>query len=334
MPLATFETACSRIREHVDRHHLKDIALIFHGGEPLSVGPGRFRMYLDAVWSEFGPRPDVKVHVGLQTNGTLLDAAWLRLFEESPYPIGVGISLDGGAPEYNVARVDHAGHPSFESVMRSIELLRSNGRLWANTGILKVIDPFEDPRAVAGSIARLGVRRCDFLLPLLHWASLYVDDYLGYQAAMARYITSLVSWWWEQEETDLRIRTMVVWGSHFVGRKKFTDSWGLGPSHIIVIDASGSYQLTDSYKVLGNGFTQLGLDVGRPIDDVFDVPRLQYIWESARRLPDDCQGCRYRGVCGGGHMVSRYDGQSFNKRSFHCPAIYSGLTTLERLLTT
>ncbi|GAA4838841.1 radical SAM protein [Kitasatospora terrestris] len=78
-----------------DLHRLflgRPLAIELHGGEPLTAG----REHVAEVLRELAVQPNV-VRVALQTNGVLLDAEWLDLFDELCLALRIGISLDGDA---------------------------------------------------------------------------------------------------------------------------------------------------------------------------------------------------------------------------------------------
>ena len=61
----------------------------------------------------------------MQTNGTLLDEAWVEFFKENNFLIG--ISLDGPRELHDVYRLDKGGHPTFERVLNGLRLLQKHG---------------------------------------------------------------------------------------------------------------------------------------------------------------------------------------------------------------
>jgi uncharacterized protein len=58
----------------------------------------------------------------MQTNGTLLDDEWCEFFHENNFLIG--LSLDGPRELHDAYRVDKAGNPTFDRVMKAARLLR------------------------------------------------------------------------------------------------------------------------------------------------------------------------------------------------------------------
>jgi uncharacterized protein len=97
------------------------VEIVWHGGEPLAVGPRR----LAALLEPFEPlRQAGWVQHKVQTGATLITDAWCELFER--YEIGVGVSIDGPR-EANRHRVDRAGRPIFDRIVAGIETLKRHG---------------------------------------------------------------------------------------------------------------------------------------------------------------------------------------------------------------
>src|SRR5579872_708875 len=91
------ETIARRIGEHARAHKLPDVTLILHGGEPLLAGPQLIWSLVEATRKAAGP--EVRVGVGVQTNGVGLTTPYLQLFDE--LGVRVGVSLDGGPAQHD-----------------------------------------------------------------------------------------------------------------------------------------------------------------------------------------------------------------------------------------
>lgn len=118
------------------------IMLSFQGGEPLLAGKDFFRSFAEML-----PELNVKnspVHVGVQTNGTLIDEEWCGIFSKNRYL--VGLSLDGDAAA-NALRVDADGEETFDKVFAAAKLLKDKK---INFNILSVLT-----KPVAENIARI-----------------------------------------------------------------------------------------------------------------------------------------------------------------------------------
>ncbi|WP_413103984.1 radical SAM protein [Streptomyces sp. Inha503] len=68
------------------------IGIVWHGGEPLALGPQKFRALL-APFEDL--RRAGRVHHYVQTNATLITGTWCELL--TAYDIRVGVSIDGPA---------------------------------------------------------------------------------------------------------------------------------------------------------------------------------------------------------------------------------------------
>ncbi|WP_217135485.1 cyclophane-forming radical SAM peptide maturase AmcB [Streptomyces sp. AC558_RSS880] len=98
-------------------HH--PVTVLWHGGEPLTTGVSRLRELFD----RFPPGRGHPVRHAVQTNASLIDEAWCRLFTERR--IEVSVSVDGPGP--GTDRVDRAGREATDRVLRGIELLKKHG---------------------------------------------------------------------------------------------------------------------------------------------------------------------------------------------------------------
>ncbi len=117
MSLGTLEDILKKAFDFADGSM---VMISFQGGEPLLAGKDFFRSFADML-----PRLNVKrsaVHVGVQTNGTLIDEEWCDIFARNKYL--VGLSLDGDAVS-NVLRIDADGKDTFERVYASAKLLQA-----------------------------------------------------------------------------------------------------------------------------------------------------------------------------------------------------------------
>ncbi len=103
---------------------------IWHGGEPLLVGLPFFQsiVEIEKPLRESGYR----ITNGIQSNGTLIDDAFLDFCEEHQ-DFNVGMSLDGPPQLHNASRPYRNGSGSFNDVYRAVKLLQQrNDRLRRN----------------------------------------------------------------------------------------------------------------------------------------------------------------------------------------------------------
>lgn len=108
----------------------RPLAIELHGGEPLLIGRRRMAQLFAELRGYEGP-----VTVAMQTNGILLDEAWLDFFDREWPGIEIGVSLDGDE-KGNAHRVDFRDQPTYPKVVKALEGLAARGR---NVGVIAVV---------------------------------------------------------------------------------------------------------------------------------------------------------------------------------------------------
>jgi uncharacterized protein len=101
----------------------QEIDLVWHAGEPLTLPPDYYEQAIAIVEAA---RPEgLRVHYGIQTNGTLIDDVWVDLFER--HAVTVGISLDGPRDLHDRHRKYRNGAGSHDRVIAGIARLQARG---------------------------------------------------------------------------------------------------------------------------------------------------------------------------------------------------------------
>lgn len=101
----------------------KKLDVLWHAGEPLIAGIGFFRNAIDMMARRQPPGLDIR-HI-IQTNGTLINVEWCKLFKE--HSVQIGISLDGPQAVHDLARRSWNGTGSHRQAMQGVEILRAAG---------------------------------------------------------------------------------------------------------------------------------------------------------------------------------------------------------------
>jgi uncharacterized protein len=116
-----------------DRPLLKDkLDIVWHAGEPLTLPPDYYVRAIEIIERQ---RPlDVSVHYGIQTNGTLIDDAWIDLFEQ--HEMSVGISLDGPRDLHDRNRKYRNGSGSHDRAVAGIAKLQERGYPFHFIGVI------------------------------------------------------------------------------------------------------------------------------------------------------------------------------------------------------
>lgn len=104
-------------------------SVIWHGGEPLAAG----QTHLAGLMAPFR---GVEHHI--QTNATLIDDAWCDFFVE--HDVRIGVSIDGSAVR-TASRVDRAGKPAYDRIMKGIDVMRRRGLPFAALCVVSTPEP-------------------------------------------------------------------------------------------------------------------------------------------------------------------------------------------------
>src|SRR5262249_29556844 len=102
---------------------LPGITVLWHAGEPLAA-PISFYEQAFATVEELRPS-SIMVKHSFQTNGTLVDKDWCKLFLK--WDVGVGVSIDGPRELHDRNRKTRSGKGTFEATMAGIRCLHDNG---------------------------------------------------------------------------------------------------------------------------------------------------------------------------------------------------------------
>jgi len=98
-----------------------ELDIVWHAGEPLALNPAYYREAIRII-EEANPT-GIAVHYGVQTNGTLINDAWIDLFEE--HKITVGISLDGPRDLHDRHRKYRSGSGTYDRVVAGVKNLQA-----------------------------------------------------------------------------------------------------------------------------------------------------------------------------------------------------------------
>ena len=118
----TDEVLESFTRQYIESQQVPEVTFGWQGGEPLLMGVDFFERAM--AYQEQYRKDGQRIINTLQTNGTLIDDAWGEFFHEHNFLIG--LSLDGPQAMHDAYRVDKAGEPTWDRVMRGLHLLQEH----------------------------------------------------------------------------------------------------------------------------------------------------------------------------------------------------------------
>ncbi|WP_329421867.1 radical SAM/SPASM protein FxsB, inactivated metallohydrolase extension form [Streptomyces sp. NBC_01693] len=303
-----------RLAEHAKTHALPSVSVILHGGEPLLAGPARLRRVCEEFGSALSGVADLDLRI--HTNGLQLSPRYLDLFDE--FDVKVGISLDGDRAANDRHRRFADGRSSHPLVLKAVELLRQERYRHLNLGLLCTIDIENDPHAVLDALVALDPPLIDFLLPHATW-----DDPPPRPdkspTAYAQWLLAVFDRW-QEEGGPVPVRLFSSVLSTLSGGPSLTESLGLAPTDLVVVETDGQLEQVDSLKSAYEGAAATGFDVfSHSFDDVAAHPGVQARQLGLAGVSETCRRCPVVRSCGGGLYTHRYrSANDFDNPSVYC----------------
>ncbi|MFI7606024.1 FxsB family cyclophane-forming radical SAM/SPASM peptide maturase [Micromonospora sp. NPDC049366] len=320
----TVAAAADRIAEHARHHGLRRVHLVLHGGEPLLLGVAGLAMVLTRLRAVIEPVAELDLR--MQSNGVLLTPQLCDLLVE--HGVQIGISLDGDAAANDRHRRFAGGASSHAQVRRALALLRRPEYRHSYAGILCTVDVRNDPIRVYQALLAEAPPRIDFLLPHATWN----DPPPRPDGAATPYADWLLRVYreWIRGGTPVDIRLFDSLLAAAAGGRSGTESVGLDPADLAVIETDGAWELADSMKTAFDGAAGTGLDVFRhSADAVAAHPEFAGSQRGLNQLCRTCRDCPVVGQCGGGLRAHRYsDAGGFDNPSVYCADLKELITSI------
>lgn len=255
---------------------------------------------------------DLRIH----TNGLQLSTRYLDLFDE--YGVRVGISLDGDRAANDRHRRFADGRTSHPLVLAAVALLRSEPYRHLYQGLLCTVDVANDPVAVLDALVELEPPRVDFLLPHATWETPPARPD-GAPDAYARWLLRIFDHW-DRLGRPVPVRIFESLLSTLRGGPSLTESLGLAPTDLVVVETDGTLEQVDSLKSAFEGAAATGFNVfDHAFDQVAAHPGVRARQLGLAGVSDSCRRCPVVRSCGGGLYTHRYrDGNGFDNPSVYC----------------
>lgn len=274
------------------------VYLSFQGGEPLLSRKEFYKAVNKAVKER--NIYNSEVHIALQTNGTLIDGEWCKIFKENNYLIGV--SLDGRR-EDNIYRVYKDGKETFDDVIRGINLLQKNN---IDYNILSVVT-----RLAAENIIEIyefckggGHRFLQFIPCLRPFGHSEEDDMYMTGEQYGDYLVKLFKLYYQDyiKGNYISVRQLDNFVSLAAGRQAEQCGMNGHCSCQFVIEGDGSVYPCDFYCL---DEYQLGNIVNTDFFTLSKSMKLREFVRNSMKIEDKCRNCGYYQLCRNGCFRER-----------------------------
>jgi uncharacterized protein len=176
-----------------------------------------------------------------------------------------------------------------------------------------------DPIAVYDALVALDPPRIDFLLPHATWDAPPLRP-RGSATPYADWLVT-VSGRWDAAGRPVPVRIFDSVLRALRGESSLTESLGLAPADLVVIETDGTFEQADSLKTAYDAAPATGMDVvANTLDDVLCHPGMLARQQGIQQLSEECRACPFVNSCGGGLYAHRYrTGSGFDNPSVFCP---------------
>lgn len=304
------------VKQYIQTQVASEINFAWQGGEPTLMGVDFFRrvVELQKKYSD-GKR----IQNAFQTNGVNLDDEWCSFFAENDFLIG--ISIDGPRHIHDSYRVFKSGEPTFDDVMRGVELLKKHS-VEFNTLTCVHHNNEDQGRIIYRFLKRIGSRYMQFIpiverkaddkeevdiLSLIEPNSAIkasVTDWSVNSVNYGQFLIDVFDEWIKKDVGKIYVQMFDVALANWYGAPSglcvFSETCGKA----LAVEHNGDIYSCDhfvypEYK-LGNLMnTSLGDMVNSSFQQTFGE-------DKKTKLPRYCRECDYRFACHGGCPKQRF----------------------------
>ena len=318
MSIDTLDLLLEKIIDHSETHNIKEIYLGLHGGEPLLLGPKKFKDFLNLI--NFKLKDRINYKIGIQTNGTILNSDYIELIKKNN--IEISVSLDGNKKANDRYRLDLKDQSSFPKVLNNIKKIQNE--IPKNfTGVLAVIDLNNDPKVIYDFFRSIGINNFDLLLPDNNWTNLpfRINEKLPEYGI---WMYKIFECWMEENNPNVSIRFLVSIIRNILGGSSIYESMTLEEIGLMTISTSGEYQGLDCLKSVPLQQYKTNKFVNsHKIDEAIGLNAISLRSQKINQLCLSCKECDLVKQCNGGYFPHRYGFENgFINPSVYCEDIF------------
>ncbi len=298
----------SYVRQYIEAHETGVVNFAWQGGEPTLLGVKYFRNVVELQKRYANGK---RIENAFQTNGVLLNDEWAAFFKENGFL--VGLSIDGPRELHDAYRVDKGGQPTFDRVMRGMEVLRHND-VQFNTLTTVHRANADFPLEVYGFLKRNGSRFMQFI-PIVervaHQATseglqLISPDFDGAahvapwsvdRRQWGRFLCTIFDEWVRKDVGQYYVQLFDVSLEMWLGREASLCVFRRQCGSALAIEHCGDVYSCDHFVYPEN---RLGNIMESPLKTLVESDQQQIFGEAKEStLPRYCRECDVRFACNG-----------------------------------
>jgi uncharacterized protein len=189
-------------------------------------------------------------------------------------------------------------------------------------GLLCTIDVRNDPIDTYRALVAWRPPTIDFLLPHGNWSEPPPGRADGdADVPYADWLIRIFEHWYGAVRLPVQIRLFQEIMHLALGGDSVSESLGLAPTRVVVIETDGAIEQSDSLKSTFPGAPRTGLHVTHDrLEAALEHPGIVRRQAGSAALAAACQSCDVQRICGGGLYAHRYRAENgFANPSVYCP---------------
>ncbi len=310
------ETLERFIAQYIEAQTTDFVSFVWHGGEP-TVRPLSFYEKVIRLQQKYGR--GLTIENSLQTNATLLDEKWCRFLRDNGWLVGV--SIDGPQRFHDEYRIDPAGKPSFQRVMKGIRLLQRYGIDWNAMAVVNSLNAGH-PAEFYNFFKEIGCRFIQFT-PVVERVGHEGHLKDGYAPGgeltpfsvtprqWGEFLTGVFDQWIKTDVGKVFVQIFDATLANWVGANPGVCTLARRCGHAAVLEYNGDLYCCDHFVFPGY---RLGNIADKTIIEMMSSERQQQFGLAKETsLPDQCRRCRFNFACNGECPRNRFattaDGQ-------------------------
>lgn len=299
VPFMSKDTLKHYVKNYIQSHAGNVIEFAWQGGEPTLLGLDFYRQAVE-YQQEFAQGKQITN--AFQTNGIALNQQWAAFFKQHHFLIG--LSIDGLSVVHNRYRISGNGNPTFEKVVKALNLLQEYG---VEFNTLTVINDqnWQKGRDTYLALKQLGSTYMQFI-PIVerHAQTQSVTDFSVPSEGYGQFLVDVFHEWYEHDVGKIYVSQFDNLLGQWLGYPSTTCVHQSTCGQSLVTEANGDVYTCDhfvypEYKV-GN-LTQ------QPLTEiVLSNKQQQFGLEKSQKLTALCRHCEFRKLCYGGCPKHRF----------------------------
>ena len=274
----------------LDAHAGGHATVAWQGGEPAVLGVPFYARAARLV--ERHRTPGTKVETTFQTNGSLIDAAWVRFF--AAHDVLVGLSVDGPPEFHDRWRVDGRGrgsHPHQAAALLRAGRVRTNGICTVNA--TNVTHPLRVYRHLRDDLA---LRFLQFI-PVLHPTEAAITG-----EAWGEFLVAILEEWRQRDAGEVYVQNLEATLAGLVGHPPLTCVSARQCGRNPVVEHTGDVYACDAAVDPAH---LLGNVLRTPLGSLVESLRQREFGAGKADLSSECRGCTALAACWGGCPLTR-----------------------------